>query len=93
MMRRPYNPGRRKRCVGIAWKVGRRVRIKSPAFGYGGKIGVIQRVGAQHVYVLIPKGRKVVASRWHPNGGLPFEESKGWHDDEVAYPPECLRLI
>jgi ribosomal protein L21E len=57
-MSRAYNPAKRKRCVSVAWKPGRRVRIKHPAFGYNGKIGEIQSVGPEHVFVRIRLGKK-----------------------------------
>lgn len=52
-----YNPARRKRCVSVAWRKHRRVRILHPAFGYKGKIGAITNVGPEYVYVLIKTGR------------------------------------
>lgn len=54
-----YDPGKRKRCVSVAWRKGRRVRILHPAFGYKGKIGAITNVGPQRVYVRIKTGRTV----------------------------------
>jgi len=53
-----YDPGRRRRCVNVYWRVGRHVRILHPAFGYKGKIGSISSVGAERVYVRIKLGRK-----------------------------------
>jgi hypothetical protein len=53
-----YDPGKRKRCVNVAWSSGRRVRILHPAFGYGGKTATITGVGERFVYVTIKTGRK-----------------------------------
>jgi hypothetical protein len=53
-----YDPARRKRCANVAWKSGRRVRILSDAFGYGGKVATITGVGEKFVYVRIVLGRK-----------------------------------
>ena len=47
-----------KRCVNVAWRRGRRVRIKHPAFGYENKLATIMHVGADRVYVRITLGKK-----------------------------------
>ena len=47
-----------KRAVNVYWRQGRRVRILHPAFGYGGKIGVIRRVGAKTVIVRVIFSKK-----------------------------------
>lgn len=47
----------RPRCVNVAWKKDRHVRIQHPAFGYKNKIGIIQHVGAKYVYVRIMLGK------------------------------------
>jgi hypothetical protein len=49
---------KRKRCVNVAWRRDRHVRILSDAFGYRGKIGSIINVGERFVYVRIRLGRK-----------------------------------
>ena len=41
-----------------SWRKDRKVRILDNAFGYGGKIGIIQHVGATKVYVRIVLGKK-----------------------------------
>ena len=46
-------------CVGAAWRKGRHVRIIDPAYGYGGKVGTIMRVGERYVYVRIKTGRTI----------------------------------
>jgi hypothetical protein len=41
-----------------SWRKDRKVRILSNAFGLGGKIGIIQHVGATKVYVRIVHSKK-----------------------------------
>lgn len=53
-----YDPAKRKRCVNVYWRNGRGVRILHPAFGYGGKKGIIVGVGPEKVYVRIILGKK-----------------------------------
>lgn len=55
---RVYNPAKRKRCVNVAWRKLRKVRILDPTFGYKGKIGVIQHVGEDKVYVRVTHSKK-----------------------------------
>lgn len=52
------DPAKRKRCVNMAWKRERHVRIKHDAFGYLNKIGEIMNVDERFVYVRIKLGRK-----------------------------------
>jgi hypothetical protein len=47
-----------KRCVNVYWRTGRRVRILHPAFGYGGKLGTIQRVRERDVLIHVKWGKK-----------------------------------
>jgi hypothetical protein len=53
-----YDPAKRKRCVSISWRTGRRVRILHPAFDFGGKLGTIRNVDERFVYVRIKTGKK-----------------------------------
>lgn len=53
-----YNPATRKRCVNVAWRNNRHVRILHPAFGYKGKIASIMNVGPERVLVRITLGKK-----------------------------------
>jgi hypothetical protein len=59
MAERRYDPGKRRRCVGEAWKRGRHVRILHPQFGYKGKIGHIKGAGADWVYVRVVHSKKI----------------------------------
>jgi len=52
------NLANRKRCANVYWRKGRKVRILDPAFGYKNKIGLIQHVGAEFVYVRIVFSKK-----------------------------------
>lgn len=47
-----------KRIARAAWRSGRKVRILSDAFGYGGKIGTIRGMGAERVFVEVKLGKK-----------------------------------
>lgn len=49
---------KRKRCVSVYWRRGRRVRILHPAFGYGGMKGEVQSIGPERVYVRIVFSKK-----------------------------------
>lgn len=49
---------KKQRFVRSAYKRGRRVRILHPAFGYGNKLGTINSVGAERIYVEIKTGKK-----------------------------------
>jgi hypothetical protein len=53
-----YDPGKRKRCVNVAWRNGRHVRIKECPFGYVGKVAAITGVNETFIYVHIKLGRK-----------------------------------
>lgn len=53
-----YDPTKRKRCVNVAWRKGRRVRILTNEFGYGNKVADIMDVGVTYVYVQVRTGRK-----------------------------------
>lgn len=53
-----HDPAKRKRCVNVYWTRGRKVRIKHPAFGYGGKLGYIMSVGPERVHVRIVFSKK-----------------------------------
>lgn len=59
MIRKGYDPAKRKRCVNVYWKVGRKVRILAPDWGYGGMKGTIMHVGEDFVYVRIVFSKKI----------------------------------
>jgi ribosomal protein L21E len=64
-----FNPATRHRCVNVAWRNGRHVRILDPTFGYQGKIGTITYVGAETVSVRIKLGKK--SHEWDEVAYLP----------------------
>jgi len=57
-MKTVYDPAKRKRCVNVAWRRDRHVRILDCPFGYAGKIATIMNVGERFVYVHIKLGKK-----------------------------------
>jgi hypothetical protein len=70
-MSKVYDPGKRKRCVNVAWRLHRKVRILECPW-YQGKMGTIENVAEHHVLVRITLGKK--PGQWdivkYPPGSL-----------------------